>query len=179
MPTNLATPQDFDRFVDAHLPELVGTASRLTRSRAAAEDLVQDAVLRAWQSRGQFAEGTNARAWMYRILMNTFISSYRRRRRERDVLASPEFEMDEEFWPEELHADGVGDEVESALSSLPEDFRSVVLAVDVDEQTYREVADALGMPIGTVMSRLHRARRQLKVSLREYAVAEGYAARAA
>lgn len=177
--TSIASPEQFDSFVDAMLPELVGHACKWTHSRSEAEDLAQDAVLRAWQARTQFSEGTNARAWMHRILSNTFISSYRRRRREAEIIASVDFQSESDDPTPITAADDVGDEVERALSALPEDFRAVLLSVDVDELSYREVAMALNMPIGTVMSRLHRARRAMKTRLRDYARSEGYLAQAA
>ena len=165
--------------IDQHLPELIGRACRLTGSRTEADDLVQDAILRAWRYRAQFETGTNGRAWLHRILMNTFINGYRRKRRETDVLAQVGVELDEDTMPIGLSDTAVGDEVELALAELPEEFRAVIVRVDVDEQSYREVADELGCPIGTVMSRLHRARRVLKSRLRGYAASEGYASEAA
>ncbi len=152
---------------------------RLTRSRAEAEDVVQEAVLRAWAFWDRFEPGTNARAWIHRILMNTFINGYRRRRREREVLAQVERGTRRERVAEIAVTEGVSDEVERALSSLPDEFRAVVLLVDLDELTYREVAGVLGCPIGTVMSRLHRGRRVLKRRLRAYATDAGYISAAA
>jgi len=175
--------QHFDQAVLGHLDELYGTAVRLTRSRSDAEDLVQEAVLRAWSFWSRFEPGTNARAWMHRILMNTFINGYRRRRRERELLARVRVEDQRRPW--RLHEarrarqEGLGDEVEAALASLPDDFRAVVLLVDFDGMSYQQVAHALDCPIGTVMSRLHRARRALKRRLRVYAEQEGYIAQAA
>ncbi|MBK8169087.1 MAG: sigma-70 family RNA polymerase sigma factor [Sandaracinaceae bacterium] len=163
---------EFERTMMKHAGELLGTAIRLTGSRAEGEDLVQDSVLRAWQFRAQFERGSNARAWMHRILMNTFINGYRRKRRERDILTLAGVEVDDELSPNENIS--LGDEVESALATLPDEFRTVLMRVDLNEQSYREVADALGCPIGTVMSRLHRARRVLKTKLRAYAKSEGY-----
>jgi RNA polymerase sigma-70 factor, ECF subfamily len=167
---------DFQDAILPHASELYGTAVRLTRSRSEAEDLLQEAMMRAWSFWDRFEHGTNARAWMHRILMNTFINGYRRRKRERDVLA----QVDRDLWDRPFRdhavreAEGLGDEVEQALSTLPDEFRQVVLLVDFDDLSYREVADTLGCPIGTVMSRLHRGRRVLKRHLLGYAVAEGY-----
>lgn len=174
---------EFDRTVLVHLDELYGTAVRLTGSRSDAEDVVQEAVMRAWAFWDRFQPGTNARAWMHRILMNTFISGYRRRRRERDVLAEVGIhERRRPWWQHEArHArqEGLSDEVERALESLPEEFRAVVLLVDYDELSYKEVARVIDRPIGTVMSRLHRGRRILKRRLRGYAEQEGIIAEAA
>jgi len=175
--------REFDEAVLTHLDELFGTAVRLTRSRSDAEDLVQEAVMRAWTFWDRFEPGTNARAWMHRILMNTFINGYRRKKRERDMLALARIEAHAR--PRAVHEsrrarqEGLGDEVEAALAALPEEFRAVVLLVDHNDLTYKEVADVLDCPIGTVMSRLHRARRLLKQRLRGYAVTEGYIAEAA
>lgn len=174
---------DFDRCVLGHLDELYGTAVRLTGSRADAEDLVQEAVMRAWAFWDRFEAGTNARAWIHRILMNTFINGYRRRKRERDMLAEVRVEERRRPWwqheSRRARQDGVSDEVEAALASLPDEFRAVVLLVDYNELTYKEVAGVLDCPIGTVMSRLHRGRRILKRRLRSYAEEEGYIAQAA
>lgn len=177
------TRAEFDRAVLIHLDELFGTAVRLTGSRSDAEDLVQEAVMRAWAFWDRFEPGTNARAWMHRILMNTFINGYRRKKREREMLAEVgRAEHRRPWWRDEVRRtqkDGVSDEVEAALASLPEDFRTVVLLVDYNELSYKEVAEVIGCPIGTVMSRLHRARRALKRRLRSYAAQEGYVAEAA
>lgn len=169
---------EFEEAVFPHMSELYGTAVRLTRSRPEADDLLQEAMLRAWSFWDRFETGTNARAWMHRILMNTFINRYRRKKRERELLSEVDRELGDRPFAEhaafEAQADGVGDEVQSALRSLPEEFRQVVLLVDFGDMSYREVADTIGCPIGTVMSRLHRGRRVLKRQLRGYAEAEGY-----
>lgn len=169
--------------IEPHRRELFGTAVRLTRSTSGGEDLLQDALARAWRFWHRFEQGTNARAWMHRILMNTFINGYRRKKREREILE--EVHRLEVRRQADLHDDyvssiaGLGDEVELALASLSEDFRQVIVRVDLHGQSYRDAADALGCPIGTVMSRLHRARRTLKSQLRDYATQEGYLAAAA
>jgi RNA polymerase sigma-70 factor, ECF subfamily len=174
---------EFQRAVLPHTSELYGTAVRLTRSRSEADDLLQEAMMRAWSFWDRFEKGTNARAWMHRILMNTFINGYRRRKRERDFLAEVDRDLGERPFRDaavrQARTDGLGDEVEEALKTLPDEFRQVVLLVDFDDLSYREVADTLGCPIGTVMSRLHRGRRVLKRQLRGYALAEGYLQQAA
>ncbi|HEY8432323.1 MAG TPA: sigma-70 family RNA polymerase sigma factor [Sandaracinaceae bacterium] len=170
---------EFDREVLRHRSELFGTALRLTGSRAEAEDLVQEAVLRAWTFWERFQPGTNGRAWMHRILVNTFINGYRRRRREREILGEMGRDAREEGWERTLRpvpGEGLGDEVSAALSALPEEFRKVLVLVDLDDRSYKDAARALGCPIGTVMSRLHRARRAMKRRLSEYAVSAGYVA---
>lgn len=169
----------FERDVLARLGELRGTALRLTRSPAAADDLLQETGLRAWRFREHFSPDSNARAWLHRILVNTFIHGWRRQRREREVHARY---LAEPARPAHVAAvDGalLGDEVSAALAALPPDFRAVFVRVDLLDQSYRDVAAALGCPIGTVMSRLHRARRALQRTLAEHARAEGYTTGAA
>ncbi len=169
---------DFDRAILQHFDELYGTAVRLTRDKTDAEDLVQEAIMRAWAFWDRFEAGTNGRAWIHRILMNTFINGYRRKKREREVLGQVRSEVVKK--PQWVHdddcraRDGLSDEVEAALARLPEDFRCVVLLVDGSGLSYKEAAEALDCPIGTVMSRLHRARKRLQDDLKAYAFDEGY-----
>lgn len=168
---------EFDREVLAHRGELLGTALRMAGSRAEAEDLVQEAVLRAWTFWERFQPGTNGRAWMHRILVNTFINGYRRRRREREILGEIRLGERHEGWEKDrrpIPGEGLGDEVSAALSTLPHEFRQVLVLVDLDERSYKDAARTLGCPIGTIMSRLHRARRAMKEQLSDYASAEGY-----
>jgi len=173
----------FDRHVLSHRSELLAAGIRLAGSRAEAEDLVQEAVMRAWVFWHRFEPGTNGRAWMHRILLNTFINGYRKRRRERDVLAAVQIEELRALgWDARVSmapGESLGDEVSAALSRLPEEFRRVLVLVDLEEQSYRDAATTLGCPIGTVMSRLHRARSAMKRELGRYAVTEGYVAQAA
>lgn len=173
---------EFDREVLRHQGELIGTALRMTGSRAEAEDLVQEAVLRAWTFWERFQPGTNGRAWMHRILVNTFINGYRRRRREREILGEIRRDTRADGWERTVRpvsGEGLGDEVAAALSTLPDEFRQVLVLVDLDDRSYKDAARALGCPIGTIMSRLHRARRAMKRQLEEYALSEGYVAAAA
>lgn len=173
---------DYDASIRPHVPELYGTAVRLTRSRTEADDLLQDTLARAWVFWHRFQKGTNARAWMHRILMNTFITGYRRRRREREILDRVAFETQTLPASEALPAlppgaspqDALGDEVRAALETIRPEFRSAVELVDVEERSYQEAAELLGCPIGTIMSRLHRGRRALREQLRSYAYQEGY-----
>jgi RNA polymerase sigma-70 factor, ECF subfamily len=175
---------DFDREIIRYRSELVGAATRLTGSRVEAEDLAQEAILRAWTFWDRFEPGTNGRAWMHRILFNTFVNGYRRKRRERVILGIVRaVEGDRGAHvpavPASGESSGIGDEVRAALDALPEDFRRVVVLVDLEDRSYRDAAHAIGCPIGTVMSRLHRARRAMKTRLRDYASVEGYLAQAA
>ena len=174
----------YEATVRRHLEELRGAALRLTRSRAEADDLVQEAVLRAWSFWDRFEPGTNGRAWLHRILVNSFINGWRRQRREREILAEVCGDATRRaYWTdaprEDERDDGLSDEIHEALAALPPEFRAVLERIDLDEQSYREVAEALGCPIGTVMSRLHRARRALRNKLRGYAATEGVVAEAA
>jgi RNA polymerase sigma-70 factor (ECF subfamily) len=172
-----------------HLDALYRTALRLSRSPQDAEDLVQETYLNAFRSLDRFEEGTNLRAWLFRILNNAFISQYRRRKRRpsssiEDVTeyylydhlveggAAPRTEN-----PEQEVLDRIGDEaVLRALEDLPVEFRQVELLADVEGFSYREIADILNIPIGTVMSRLYRARRRLQKMLWREARELGYGA---
>jgi RNA polymerase sigma-70 factor (ECF subfamily) len=169
------------RFEQEVLPlmrDLFAAALRMTRHRADAEDLLQETYLRAYRGFGGFRPGTNLRAWLYRILTNTYINSYRKRQREPQVV--PEDTVDEWYLYDRLAREGAGasaeaevlealpdEDVQAALESLPEQFRMAVLLADVEGFSYREIADMLGIPIGTVMSRLHRGRRALERRLWE------------
>lgn len=178
-----ADRQQFEQMVEEHLSGLFGAALRLTRNRTNAEDLLQETFLRAWRSFHTFRPGTNARAWLYRILMNAYIDNYRKATREPEVvdqdnvdefyLYSKVQESDEYRRagnPEEAFLQTLMDaDVKAALESLPEAFRAVVMLADIDGFSYKEIAEILSIPIGTVMSRLHRGRKQLQVALWEYA----------
>jgi RNA polymerase sigma-70 factor (ECF subfamily) len=177
--TNPLVARDFERDVLARLGELRATALRLTRSPAGADDLLQETGLRAWRFREHFQADSNARAWLHRILVNTFIHGWRRQRREREVQARFLAEPARTTFVPAVDGALLGDETSAALAALQPEFRAVFVRVDLLDQSYREVADALGCPIGTVMSRLHRARRALQRALADHARAEGYAAGAA
>lgn len=182
-----AERQAFEREALGHMDALYGTALRLTRSEADAEDLVQDTFVRAYRFYDRFEAGTNVKAWLFRILTNTFINRYRRRTRERVALETPQastvgdgvmsravmLALTEPVSTAERPL--LAQEIERALEELPEDYRTVVLLADVEELSYREIADVVGCPIGTVMSRLHRARRVLQTRLLEQAAALGIA----
>jgi RNA polymerase sigma-70 factor (ECF subfamily) len=171
-----------------HVDALYSTALRLARDRHDAQDLVQDPYLKALRFSDTFQPGTNLKAWLFRILFNTFINEYRRRRRSRDLLGrglgdpaydgtfsrevarasrDPESEILDRLMP---------DEVERALDELPAEFRTAIILADVEEFTYKEIAEIIDRPVGTVMSRLFRGRRMLQRSLLDYAVRQGYVA---
>jgi RNA polymerase sigma-70 factor (ECF subfamily) len=168
-----------------HLDALYGVSCRMTKSTAEAEDLVQDTVVKAMRARDQFTPGTNLKAWLLRILTNTFINRYRRGGLEGDLFEGPDADSLTDGWvgantmramrdPEtQALSPLVEAEVQRALDDLPHEFRLAVVLSDVEELSYKEIADAMGCPIGTVMSRLHRGRRMLQKTLREQAVAMG------
>src|SRR4051794_397648 len=181
---------DRARFADLameHMDSLYAGALRMTRNPADAEDLVQETYLKAYRGFGGFEEGTNLKAWLYRILTNTFINRYRQQKRRPDETDLDDVEdfylyrrlggIDEarisksaEDAMFELFTD---DEVKDALESLPETFRMAVLLADVEGFAYKEIAEILDIPIGTVMSRLHRGRKALQKRLYEFAVDRG------
>jgi RNA polymerase sigma-70 factor (ECF subfamily) len=172
--------QTDERFAEAlgHSRQLYSAASRMTRNRADAEDLVQETYARAYASFHQFKEGTNLRAWLHRILTNTFISSHRKSKREPALstagIADWQLERAQLHTPgglrsaEELALDRIPDaRVTTAFRELPDDFRLAVYLADVEGYGYREIASMMGCPIGTVMSRLHRGRNRLRELLAE------------
>lgn len=177
----------FEKLAYPHMDALFSTALRLTRNQLDAEDLVQEVYLRAFRFFDKFEEGTNFKAWIFKILTNTFINNYRQKARtpqhvefENNVehyYAEPERSRESKMQQEGApyaHADLFGDEVNAALQKLSEEFRLVVILCDVEEFAYKEIAEMLDIPMGTVMSRLSRARGQLQKHLRDYAVQEGF-----
>lgn len=176
-PESARRDEEFEQQVRPYLGQLYPAALRLTRNASDAEDLVQETLVKAYVAFGQFTPGTNLRAWLHRILANTFITNYRRKKRE-PKLAS---EAESAHWQdgadrlspirsaESEALDRMTDsEVLSALRDLPEDFRTAVYLADIEGYPYREVARVMGTPIGTVMSRLHRGRERLRAALAGY-----------
>jgi len=181
-------PKDKDlerRFEQEAMPflgQLYGTALRLTRNPADAEEVVQETMLRAYRAFNQFEEGTYLKAWLYKILTNTFISSYRKKQREPQTIsadANEDFSLydrlvEANVSPEAELLDQIPDEeVKEALEAIPEQFRTAVLLADVEGFSYQEIADITGVAIGTVMSRLHRGRKALQRALWDYAKQRG------
>jgi RNA polymerase sigma-70 factor, ECF subfamily len=185
----MADPATFSELAMPFMGPLYSAALRMTRNPADAEDLVQETYLRAYRAFDSFQEGTNLKAWLYRILTNTFINQYRaakRRPEQSDIEDIEDLYLYRRLGgleaavagrsPEAEVLEGIpDDEVKEALESLPEQFRMAVLLADVEGFAYKEIADILDIPIGTVMSRLHRGRKQLQKRLWEYAVERGLA----
>lgn len=175
----------FEEEARPHLDALYSTALRLTRSPVDAEDLVQDTLVRAYRFYERFEAGTNFKAWLLRIQMNAFVNRYRRTTRERQVFQGPMAVPVGEGVMSRATMRGLTDpvgvaqrtliarEINRAFDALSEDSRAMVLLADVEELSYREIAEVMGCPIGTVMSRLHRARKQLQVSLQQQAIQLG------
>lgn len=179
------TFEEFQQAATANLGSLLALATRLARNQADAEDLVQETFVKAMRARSQFETGTNIRAWLMRILTNTFINRFRRGGLERSVIDGPDADPLADGWIGASTMEAMRDpestalrpllegEIQTALDALPEEFRLPVLLVDVEELSYREAAEVMNCPIGTVMSRLHRGRRQLRAHLLEHARAIG------
>lgn len=176
---------EFEALALEHMDALYGAALRLTRSSKDAEDLVQDTFLKAFRFFDSFEQGTNIKAWLFKIQTNTFINKYRRRVKEREVSETPaeDVVLDRFVSSEQVKAlqdpEGdffgqlLSDEVVEALEQVPVDFRMVVILADIQSFSYKEIADIVECPVGTVMSRLFRGRRILQKHLFEYAVKEG------
>ncbi len=174
----------FEREMIPHLKSLFHFALRLSGNEDDANDLVQDTYLKAYRFLGSYERGSNAKAWLFRILKNSFINNYRKVSKEPSKIDYEEAEnflntgkasySDSIDLREKMFRGLIGDEVSSALNALPVDFRAVIILCDVEEFTYEEIAQIIDIPIGTVRSRLHRARKMLREMLMEYALSMGY-----
>lgn len=175
----------FEREAMVHVDALMRTARRMTKNESDAEDLVQEAMLKAYRFFDKFEEGTNCKAWLFKIMTNIFINNYRSKAKAPQSLAFDE--IDDSFLfgqlaktkdvsdPErELFSKIFDDDVKHAINELPEDFRIVVVLSFLEGFAYQEIADITGLQIGTVKSRLHRGRKLLQKTLWDYALKNGY-----
>lgn len=169
----------FEQEALGHSTELYAAALRYVRNERDAEDLVQETLARAYAAWDHYQQGTNCRAWLFRILTNNFINDYRKNVKEQrwilagEPIISPSRRREARD-PEGTLLEGtLGDEVVQALNELPTDFKQVVIMADLQGKTYREISKTLSCPIGTVMSRLYRARRMLEEVLKDYAREQG------
>ncbi len=183
----MADQATFSDDATPYMSALYAAAMRLTHNAADAEDLVQDTYLRAYRGYPGFQEGTNLKAWLYKILTNTFINSYRKKQRrvqQVELDDVPDWSLYRRMGgleaaslgttPETTVLDALpDDEVKAALEAIPDQFRIAVILCDIEEFSYKEISDILDVPIGTVMSRIHRGRKLLQKQLWDYAAERG------
>lgn len=176
--------EDFEDEIIPHLDAMYNFALRLTSDPSDAEDLVQDTIVKAFRFFSSYEKGTNAKAWLFRILKNSYINNYRKQSKQPNQVDYDEVatfyetiraeRTDTSDLEDKMFRDLIDDDISQALEELPEDFRTVVLLCDVEDFTYEEIANMLDVPIGTIRSRLHRGRNLLKAQLEEYAEKRGY-----
>jgi RNA polymerase sigma-70 factor (ECF subfamily) len=185
----MADQATFEHDVMGYVPQLYSAALRMTRNPADAEDVLQEALLKAYRGYHSFRAGTNLKAWLYRILTNTFINTYRRRSRRPDEVELGQLE--DLYLYRRLGSEGSGGaersaeeealdrfvdtDIKAAVEALPDNFRIPVLLADVEGFSYKEIAEIMDVPIGTVMSRLHRGRKALQRTLWKVAEERGIA----
>lgn len=178
---------DFERQAIPHMDALYNYAIKMTGDSDDASDLIQDTYLKAFRFFDKFEQGTNCKAWLFRIMKNTFINNYRKSAKEPDKVDYEDVEnfyenikasnTDSAHLEKDIYDNLLDDELSQAISSLPEDFRTVVILADIEGFSYDEIADFIDIPVGTVRSRLHRARKMLFTTLYDYAGKKGYLAK--
>jgi len=175
---------EFEKEAVPHLDAVYNFALRMTGDEDDADDLVQETYLKAFRFFDKFEKGTNCKAWLFRILKNSFINDYRKTTKEPNKVDYDDVqnfyenikadEVETQHYEEDAFANLLDDEISKAISELPEDFRTVVILSDIEGFTYEEIADFVDIPVGTVRSRLHRARKMLYVQLFDYAKDKGF-----
>ena len=189
--STLEKRNEFQEMAFSHMDSLYNTALRMTRNEVDAEDLMQDVYVRAYRFFDKFQRGTNFKAWIFKILTNTFINQYRKKINQPYLVEfeKVKYSYNEDDRGEDLlnrviekfdssnYAMLFDDEIKRALEQLSGDFRMVVILADIESFSYKEIAKIIGCPMGTVMSRLSRGRRQLQIYLREYAIRGGFISR--
>jgi RNA polymerase sigma-70 factor, ECF subfamily len=176
--------KEFEKEAIPHMDALYNFALRMTGDSDDANDLVQDTFLKAFRFFDKFEKGTNSKAWLFRIMKNTFINTYRKQIKEPDKVDYEEVEnfyenvkpssTDSAHLEKEIYDNLLDDEISTAIASLPDDFKTVIILSDIEGFTYDEIADFVDCPVGTVRSRLHRARKMLFAKLYKYANEKGY-----
>jgi RNA polymerase sigma-70 factor (ECF subfamily) len=180
----LEKQDDFEEEIIPHLDAMYNFALRLTSEPNDAEDLVQDTIVKAYRFFSSYEQGTNAKAWLFRILKNSYINNYRKQSKQPSQVDYDEVatfyetiragRTDTSDLENQMFRQLIDDDISNALEKLPEDFRTVVLLCDVESFTYEEISNMLDVPIGTIRSRLHRGRNLLKAELLDYAEKRGY-----
>ena len=175
---------EFEKEAVPHLDAVYNFALRMTGDEDDADDLVQETYLKAFRFFDKFEKGTNCKAWLFRILKNSFINDYRKTTKEPNKVDYDDVqnfyenikadEVETQHYEEDAFSNLLDDEISEAISELPEDFRTVVILSDIEGFTYEEIADFVDIPVGTVRSRLHRARKMLYVQLFDYAKNKGF-----
>lgn len=176
--------QEFEKEALPHMDILYNYALRMTGNSDDADDLVQESYLKAFRFWDKYEKGTNIRAWLFRIMKNTYINNYRRETKEPDKVNYDDIAnfyntirdhfTDENDLQEKIYGGLLEDEVTNAIESIPEDFRTVIILSDIEGLSYEEIAEFVDCPIGTVRSRLHRGRKMLQTTLSNYAKKRGY-----